>query len=132
MIAPSPDPDAASKRRVPRVDALLRAALTRTRLLLGASAALALVAAAAGGDLGGGAVRALAVVAFLGVGVVALRRGRALPQRTATLEVQERQPIGRDSGVALVQVGSRRYLVGYGPAGVALLAPMDPATEGPP
>ena len=37
------------------------------------------------------------------------------------LSVDARQPLSRDTGVALVQVEHRRLLVGYCPTGVTLL-----------
>jgi flagellar biogenesis protein FliO len=106
---------------------------SRARVVAACCAALALVAATAGGDLAGGALRASAVVALLAVAAVAVRplgRGAA---RASSLVVEERQAFTRDSGIALVAAGPRRLVVGYGTAGVRLLADLDPrAAQGTP
>ena len=102
--------------------------MTRLASRFGARTALAsaLVAcalvAAAGGDVAGGALRAMAVVALLAAGVLATRHMRAGPAHPATVTVTERHLIGKDVGVALVTAEGRRLLVGYGPAGIGLLA----------
>ncbi|HEX9288535.1 MAG TPA: flagellar biosynthetic protein FliO [Anaeromyxobacteraceae bacterium] len=100
------------------------AALARPRALLAASALIAAslaVAALAGGDAGGNALRALSVVAVLGLGGLALRRGAPAPGAPA-LEVVGRHGLARDTGVAVVSTHGRHLLVGYGPRGVSLVA----------
>ncbi|WP_242341605.1 flagellar biosynthetic protein FliO, partial [Anaeromyxobacter sp. SG66] len=41
---------------------------------------------------------------------------------TTALALVSRASLGRDAGVALVEVDGRRLVVGYGPSGVQLLA----------
>ena len=94
-----------------------------------AGAALVIVAAAAGGDLAGRALGAMAVVALFGLGVVALRRARGAPDGERVLSVLERHPIAKDAGVAVLVTQGRRLVVGYGSAGVALLAELGPTEE---
>jgi flagellar biogenesis protein FliO len=81
------------------------------------------LAAAWGGEVTVRALRATAVVAFLGLAACALRLRRGGPSatRAGALAVRERQLLGRDTGVAVVAVAGRRILVGYGPAGVSRL-----------
>jgi hypothetical protein len=95
----------------------------RARLLAVAAAAsaAAVVWAAGGGDLGNAALRALGAVALLGAAAVAIRR-RPAPLVGGPLRVEARHALGRDSGVALLDVAGQRLLVGFGPAGVSLLA----------
>jgi hypothetical protein len=114
--------------------ARLRAsAPSRARVVTACCAALALVAATGGGDLAGGALRASAVVALLAVAAVAVRpRGRGAA-RASSLVVEERHALTRDAGIALVAAGPRHLVVGYGTAGVRLLANIDArAAEGTP
>ncbi len=101
----------------------------RPAALLGAGSALIALAAVAGGDLAGGALRAVAVVGLLGLVAVALRRSRAATGAPAALSVLERHLIAKETGVAIVATGRRRLVVGYGPAGVALLAELGPSEE---
>jgi flagellar biogenesis protein FliO len=93
----------------------------RPAALLIAAAALIVLAAAAGGDLAGRALGAMAVVALLGLGAVTLRRAHSASGQSV-LSVLERHPIAKDAGVAVLVTQGRRLVVGYGPAGVALLA----------
>jgi hypothetical protein len=95
---------------------------SRGSLLTASCGLLALVAAVAGGDLAGGALRASAVVALLAAAAVAIRARAPGAGRAASLLVEERHPLARDAGVAVVAAGPRRLLVGYGTAGVRLLA----------
>ncbi|MFL5272687.1 MAG: hypothetical protein ACJ79E_11565 [Anaeromyxobacteraceae bacterium] len=95
---------------------------SRGRLLAAGCGVLALVAAVAGGDLAGGALRASAVVALLAAAAVAVRAGTPAARRAGSVVVEERHPLARDAGVAVVAAGPRRLLVGYGTAGVQLLA----------
>ena len=61
-----------------------------------------------------------------------LARRRATPAAAPILAVVSRASLARDAGVALVEIGGRRLLVGYGSAGVHLLAdaPAAPAEGG--
>jgi hypothetical protein len=95
---------------------------SRAHVAASACAALALIAALAGGDLADRALRAGAVVAFLAVAAFTVR-GRGGPTlRASTLVVEERHALARDAGIALVCAGSCRLVVGYGTGGVRLLA----------
>jgi hypothetical protein len=67
------------------------------------------------------AAGALLVVAAL-AGALVLARRRAAPTAAATVAVVQRQPLARDCGVALVRWDDRELLVGYGAAGVTLVA----------
>lgn len=49
--------------------------------------------------------------------------------REATVQVVGRQSVGRHSGVAVVAVGSRRLLLGYGEQQVTLLTELSPVAE---
>jgi flagellar protein FliO/FliZ len=84
-------------------------------------AAVALLAAALlpGESAATAALRAAALLGALGLAAAALRRAPAAERPLALLD---RRPLGRESGVALVEVQGRRLLVGYAPSGVALLA----------
>jgi flagellar protein FliO/FliZ len=91
-----------------------------------AAALLALALVPAGG-LAGGAARALALLGALALAAAALRRE---PAAGRTLAVAARQPLGKDCGLAVVDLPGRRVLVGWGAAGVALLADL-PGEERP-
>jgi flagellar protein FliO/FliZ len=96
----------------------------RQRLLLAAcvaAAVLTLLSTAQAG-LAPAAARAALAVAALAAAPALLRR-RARPAGAASpLRVVAREPLGRDAGVALVEVDGRRLLVGFGPHGVRALA----------
>lgn len=96
--------------------------------LLAAGAGLVALAVA-GGDVAHGALRALAVVALLGLAAVALRRRRAGASAPLAVSVAERHAMGRETGVAVLAAEGRRLLVGYGPGGVALLTELGPGRE---
>jgi len=83
---------------------------------LGAAAALLLLLPAEG--MAGAALRALGLLGVLAAGAAALRRPAATARPLALLD---RQPLGGSAGVALVEAGGRRLLLGYGPSGVSLL-----------
>jgi flagellar protein FliO/FliZ len=87
-----------------------------------AAALLALALAPVGG-LAGGAARALSLLGALGLAAAALRRQ---PSAGRILAVAARHPLGRDCGLAVVELPGRRVLVGWGAAGVALLADLPP------
>lgn len=103
-----------------KLETLLRAA-PRPAFLGAATAALAGAALLAGGEAGGAAARGLAVVALLGAAAAALRARRRAPTARAAVRLEERHLLARDCGVAVVAVGGRRLLVGYGAHGVQLL-----------
>jgi hypothetical protein len=85
-------------------------------LLAGVAAALALLPIE---GWWGAALRACALLGALGLAAAALRPPRALDP---DLRLAARHPLGREAGVALLEAGGRRLLVGYAPAGVCLLA----------
>lgn len=93
-------------------------------LALAGAGALALLAAASAAGAGSAAAGAAALAAAAGAAVAA-RRGRRAPGACA-LAVAERLPLGRDGGVALLDAGGRRLLLGWGPGGVTLLAELPP------
>ncbi len=95
-------------------------AARRGALALAGAAAL-VVAALAGGELSGVALRAAAVLGPLACAAAWLRR-RQGPQPDPFVSVEARQPLSREAGLALVRVEARRLLVGYGSKGVTLVA----------
>lgn len=97
--------------------------------LLGLGAAAALLLALAPGDLAPAAARAAAAVGGIAA-LVALSRarpGRGAP--ASAVAVIEARPLGRDAGIAVVEIGDRRLLLGFGPAGVRLLAKLGEPPE---
>jgi len=86
---------------------------------------LAAGAAATGSALGASGLKAGAALLVLGLAAAALgRRGARLPG-TGLLSVEARQPLSREAGLAVVHAGGRRFLVGHGTGGVAILAELD-------
>ena len=77
-----------------------------------------------------GAAAALLLVSLLFALAVLVRRGRAPPVEPR-LAITTRQPLGKDSGVALLRCNGRDLLVGYGTSGVTLLL-RDPLPGSPP
>ena len=67
------------------------------------------------------AAAVLLLLALLAAGVVLARR-RSSPGVEPLLGVRIRQPLGKESGVAVVRWGREELLVGYGTAGVVRLA----------
>ena len=100
----------------------------RGRPALAACAFAALLAAALGGDLAGGAVRALALLGALGAGAAALAQGQA-KGRAPALVVEERHALGKECGLALVTAPGRRLLVAFSASGVHVLERLDAARE---
>lgn len=83
-----------------------------------------------------GPIAARAALAAAGIAAVAavVRRssGAAAAAAPAALAVLARQPLASGAGLALVQAGSRRLVVGFGEGGVRLVADLGPsAQEGP-
>ena len=101
--------------------ALPRSATALRRWALVTGAVLVLLAAATSGDLGRGIAAALAV-AGLAAAAAALHRHHGEQIAPPTLTLLERQPLGRDAGLALVTADGRRLIVGWGATGVTLLA----------
>ena len=102
----------------------------RATVALVAAGALLLGLAASGGDAAAAALRAVAIVAILAVGAVALRWRRTRGAAPDLVSVLERHALARESGVAVITAGGRRLLVGFAPGGVALLRDLDERAEG--
>jgi flagellar protein FliO/FliZ len=103
------------------VIAALRAAPRARAIAAGAVAAGALLAALTAGNGGAHAARAVLAVAALGA-VAAVARARRRPAREPRLAVVSRAPLGRESGIAVVEVDGRRIVVGWASGGVRVLA----------
>lgn len=97
-------------------------------LALVAAAALVVLAAASARELGRGAALATALLG-LGVALLVVRRGRAGAAPAPALVLAERLALGRDAGLALVAAGRRRIVVGYGSAGVTVVAELAPGAD---
>ena len=101
----------------------LAATPPRTRALLVAGAvAAALLLAAADDPLLASGGRAALFLAALGGAALLLRRRAPSGPTPAVIDVAERRHLSRDAAVALLRIGDRALLVGYGPDGVRLLA----------
>lgn len=108
----------------------LAAAPPRTRALLVAGAgAAALLLATSGEPALATAGRGFAVALALGWLAWWARRRPAPDPRATLVHLAEVRPLSRDAAVALLNVGGRSLLVGYGADGVRLLA--DLGTTGP-
>ena len=103
---------------------------SRGALAVALAASLGLVGlAVAGGDAATAALRALTVVAVLGLGAAVLRRRRTRTTVPSVVSVVESHMLTRDTGVAVLAAEGRRLLVGFGPGGAALLRDLDEHTE---
>ena len=103
---------------------------TRSRLALGATAAMALGLALAPGDLAPASLRAAAAASAIGAVALLARAGMAQPAAARRLTVVSRQALSRDAGIALLEVDGRPMLVGYGGGSVQLLYVAPPARAG--
>jgi flagellar protein FliO/FliZ len=99
-------------------------AAARQGVLAVAALVLVVTAALTGSGLAGTALRAISVLGALALAAAWLRR-RQVVRPDATLSVDAREPLSRDTGVALIRVEARRLLVGYGPTGVVLVAELE-------
>jgi hypothetical protein len=77
------------------------------------------------------AARALLVLGALAAIALLLRRRRTRPAAPAPVLVVSRAPLGPGLGVALVEAGGRRLLVGWGKDGVRLVRDLGPAGREP-
>ena len=101
----------------------LAASPPRVRALLLAGAGVAALSLALADDpLLAAAGRVSLALAAGGVAVVALRRRGGAPLPLQLIDVSGRRALSRDATVALLRVGGRTLLVGYGTGGVRLLA----------
>ncbi len=95
-----------------------RLAAPRARWIAALAGAAALLFLLPAGGMAGAALRAVGLVGALAAVAAALLRPAAAARPVALLD---RQPLGAGAGVALVEAGGRRLLLGYGPSGVSLL-----------
>lgn len=102
------------------VAAAPRARVTILLAAFAVAAALALVP----GPLAPAAARGALAVAAIGAAAVLARGRRTAPALAAAarLVVTTRAPLGKESGVAVVEVAGRTLLVGFGAGGVSLVA----------
>lgn len=107
----------------------LSRAVARPRALAAAGAVAALLVALAATDLGGTAARAALAVVAIAAAAAALRAGPRAGGPPA-IAVAARQPLGRDAGVAVVEAGGLRLLVGFGADGVRVLARLPASPPG--
>ena len=102
---------------------------TRALLVAGVGIAALLLALADEPLVSAGGRATLALLAAAGA-VVALRAGRRGAPPPRLIDVAERTLLSRDAAVALLRVDGRALLVGYGSAGVRLLADLGQARPG--
>ena len=103
--------------------ALRRALGAGSRWRLAGAGALLLLASPAPGGEGPGTAALRAVAALGGLAILAgAGTGSRRPPAPSALSIEERHPLGRDVGVALVRCSGRRWLLGWGPRGVSVLA----------
>lgn len=106
----------------------LRGALAGPRgqtILLATAVAAVALAGLAGGALSSTVLRVTALLGALALaGVLARRKLASRPNRSA-FAVEARQPLSRESGLALVAAEGRRFLVGYGSGSVSLLRELE-------
>lgn len=107
----------------------------RTAALVGAPLAAALLALAPG-ELAPAAARAAVAALVLALAALLVRRrGRLAP--AAPVVVVAREPLAGGAGLAVVEAGGRRLLLGFGRDGVRLVADLgaptgDPDSASPP
>lgn len=103
----------------------------RAALAIGAVPAAALLALSPGEPAATAARAGLAAAAVGAIAALARRRGR--PSPSAPLAVTARADLSRDAGIALLEAGGRRLLVGWSRGGVSLVAELgtDPSGERP-
>lgn len=106
---------------------LVRSPRARVALAAAAVPAAALLALSPGG-LSTAAARAGLAAAGVGA-VAALLRRRRPASELPPLAVTARAPLSPDAGLAVVETGGRRLLVGWGRGGVALVAELDGSRE---
>ncbi len=104
-----------------RLAGALQGPSSARRIALAAASIVATAAALVGGEIGGAALRALALLASLGLAGAWLRLRHRRPETDPLMTVEARQPLSREAGLVLVRIEARRLLVGYGPTGASLL-----------
>jgi flagellar protein FliO/FliZ len=108
---------------------LTRSRAARPVLLAAGAASVLLVAAPSEAGLAPAAARAGLAVAALGTAAALARRAPSGATAAAPLAVIARASLGRETGVALLEVEGRSLLVGFGPGGVRLLPRPQPVNE---
>jgi hypothetical protein len=98
-------------------------------LLVGGAGAAALLLALADDPLFANAGRATLAALALAAVAWRARRSPATADRRPLIDVADCKALSRDAAIALVRVGGRALLVGYGPGGVRLVAEVLPEKE---
>ena len=99
---------------------LARSPRGRAAIAVAAVPAAALLALSPGGLSAAAARAGLAAAAIGTIAALARRRGR--PAVAPSLSVTAREPLAGDAGLAVIEAGGRRLLVGYARGGVSLVA----------
>lgn len=107
---------------------LAASARGRAAVLAAALGAAVLLALSPGGLAPAAARAVLAAAAIAALAVLVRSRSRA-PPAPAPLAVIARTPLASGSGLAVVEAGPRRLLVGFGREGVRLVADLGAARE---
>jgi flagellar protein FliO/FliZ len=90
----------------------------------------AVLLALAPGELAPTAARAAVAALVIALAALVVRR-RGSPAPAAPLAVVAREPLAGAAGLALVEAGGRRLLLGFGRDGVRLVADLGPAGDPP-
>ena len=90
--------------------------------ILGATLLAAALLAVSPGEVAPAAARAALAAAAIAVATALVRRRGRRPAGAASLAVLAREPLAGGAGLALVEAGRRRLLVGFGRDGVRLVA----------
>ena len=106
---------------------LARSPRGRAAIAVAAVPAAALLALSPGGLSAAAARGGLVAAAVAAIAAVARRRARPAAARIAS--VTAREPLAGDAGIAVVEAGGRRLLIGYARGGVSLLAELGAAPE---
>ncbi|HEY6098727.1 MAG TPA: flagellar biosynthetic protein FliO, partial [Anaeromyxobacter sp.] len=108
--------------------ARLAASPRRRAAILGIALLAAVLLALSPGAVAPAAARAALAAAAIAAAAVLARRGARRGAVRAPLTVLAREPLTGGAGLALVETGSRRLLVGFGRDGVRLVADLGAAS----
>ncbi len=97
--------------------------------MLGAALLAAALLALSPGEAAPAAARAALAAAAIAAAAVLFRRRSRRPALATALAIVAREPLAGGAGLALVEAGRRRLLVGFGRDGVRLVADLG-ASEG--
>jgi flagellar protein FliO/FliZ len=100
---------------------ILPRASRSARLALGSAAVVGLAVAAAPGELVPSPARVVGAAWAAGAAALAARRGFLRPAGRRRLAVVARMGLGREAGVALIELDGRPLLLGFGSSGVCVL-----------